>query len=166
MLESIPWRAPLLFGQLLFPGVAATVVLVEAGLLFCFPSTWKKNKTGLMKNTHGKCFILSSSSPTALWHCSVLRKDLSLTPACSLSEHWPVGWYEADTVSFPVRSFQRNLLLFPLGHFPLPHNPPSSLPPRLSIGHMPHGKVVLISKCSVLGSWEFLKLWAPNTINL
>lgn len=81
MLESIPPRAPLLFGQLLFPGEAATVVLVEAGLLFCFPSTWKKNTTGLMKNTHGKCFIISSSSPTALWHGPVIRKGFSLAPA-------------------------------------------------------------------------------------
>lgn len=86
MLEPIPPRAPLLFAQLLFPGEAAAVVLVEAGLLFCFPSTWKKNKTALMKNTHGKCFIISSSSPTALWHCSLIRKDFSLWSACSLSE--------------------------------------------------------------------------------
>lgn len=53
------------------------MALLEAGLLFCFPSTWKENKTGLMKNTHGKCFIISSSSPTALWHGSVIRKDFA-----------------------------------------------------------------------------------------
>lgn len=58
------------------------MVLAEAGLLFCFPSTWKKNKTGLMKNTHGKCFIISSSSPTALWHGSVIgRPSASGRPA-------------------------------------------------------------------------------------
>ena len=61
VLEPVPPRAPLLCAQLLFPREAAAVVPLEAGLLFCFPSTWKKNKTGLMKNTHGKCFIISSA---------------------------------------------------------------------------------------------------------
>lgn len=90
-MEPIPQRAPLLFAQLLFPGEAAAVVLLEAGLLFCFPSTWKKNKTGLMKNTHGKCFITSSASPTALWHGSVIGRT-SPRPACSLSERAEAEW--------------------------------------------------------------------------
>lgn len=80
---------------------------LKHGLLFCFHSTWKKNKTGLMKNTHGKCFIISSSSPTEIWHCSVFRKNFSRPLSLA------VWLYKADTLSFPVRSFQRNLLLFP-----------------------------------------------------
>lgn len=80
---------------------------LKHGLLFCFHSTWKKNKTGLMKNTHGKCFIISSSSPTEIWHHSVFRKNFSRPPSLA------VWLYKADTLSFPVRSFQRNLLLFP-----------------------------------------------------
>lgn len=80
---------------------------LKHGLLFCFHSTWKKNKTGLMKNTHGKCFIISSSSPTEIWHHSVFRKNFSRPPSLT------VWLYKADTLSFPVRSFQRNLLLFP-----------------------------------------------------
>lgn len=91
-MEPIPQRAPLLFAQLLFPGEAAAVVLVEAGLLFCFPSTWKENKTGLMKNTHGKCFITSSASPTALWHGSVIgRTSPSGRLAPSRAERRPSG---------------------------------------------------------------------------
>lgn len=85
VLEPVLQRDAPLFAQLPFPGEEATVVPLEAGLLFCFLSTWKENKTGLMKNTHGKCFIISSSSPTALWHCSVIRKGFSLFLACSLS---------------------------------------------------------------------------------
>lgn len=104
VLGPVPRRAPLLFAQLLFPGEGAAVVLLEAGLLFCFPSTWKKNKTGLMKNTRGKCFIISSSSPTALWHCSVIREDFFLSPLAPSVSPGPVGWEEADTLSFPVRS--------------------------------------------------------------
>lgn len=128
-MEPSPQRAPLLFAQLLFPGEAAAVVLPEAGLLFCFPSTCKKNKTGLMKNTHGKCFIISSCSPRALWHGSVREwKDFSLWPALAPSPSGgrvrPNG---ADTLSFPVRSFWRNLLLFPPGH----DSPPQHWPPAL-----------------------------------
>lgn len=141
-MEPIPQRAPLLFAQLLFPGEAAAVVPVEAGLLFCFPSTWKKNKTGLMKNTHGKCFITSSASPTALWHGFVIgRTSPSGRLAPSLSGG-RVGRSEADTLSFPVRSFWRNLLLFPPGH----NSPPPPLRPQLSTGRMPYSTVVLTSK--------------------
>ncbi|XP_049471214.1 uncharacterized protein LOC125911395 [Panthera uncia] len=49
-----------------------------------------------------------------------------------------VGRYEADTLSFPVRSFWRNLLLFPPGH----NSPPPPLPPQLSTGPMPYSTVV------------------------
>lgn len=38
----------------------------------------RKNKNEVMKSTHGKCFIISSSSPTEIWHCSVVRKYVSL----------------------------------------------------------------------------------------
>lgn len=157
MLEPVPPRALLLFAQLLFSWEAAAVMPLEAGLLFCFPSTWKKNKTGLIKNTHGKCFIISSSSPTALWHCSVIRKDFSLLEAPS-ARGGRAGWWEPDTLSFPGRSFWRNLLLFPPGHIPM--TPP--LPPQLSVGHTPHIQVVLLAQCfeGVGGGW---KLWTPNT---
>lgn len=53
-----------------------------------------------------------------------------------------MGWWEADALSFPVRSFWRNLLLFPPGH--IPTIPP--LPPQLSIGHMPRNEVVLLTQ--------------------
>lgn len=67
-----------------------------------------------MKNTHGKCFIISSSSPTALWHRRVIRKNFPLGKR-------GVGWQLADTLSFPVGLCWRNLLWFPPG--PIPWNP-------------------------------------------
>lgn len=146
-MEPIPRRAPLLFAQLLFPGEAAAVVLLEARLLFCFPSTWKKNKTGLMKNTHGKCFIISSSSPTALWPGSVIGRTSPSGRLAPSPSGGRVGRYEADTLSFPVRSFWRNLLLFPPGH----NSPPPPLPPQLSTGRLPYGSAVLTSKRRVWG---------------
>lgn len=50
----------------------------KLGLLFSLHRTWKQNNIRVMKNTHGKCFIISSSSPTEIWHHSVVRKNFSL----------------------------------------------------------------------------------------
>lgn len=91
---------------------------LQAQLLFCFPSTWKRNKTGLMKNTHGKCCIIPSSSPTALWHPSVISEDFPLREQPSL------GWYEAATLPFPV-------------NFLLPPPPPSLSPQHQQRPHSP-----------------------------
>lgn len=76
-----------------------------------------------MKNTHGKCCIIPSSSPTALWHPSVISEDFPLREQPSL------GWYEAATLPFPV-----NFLLPPPPTHPSlspqhqqrPHSPPLS----------------------------------------
>lgn len=96
---------------------------LKHGLLFCFHSTWKKNKTGLMKNTHGKCFIISSSSPTEIWHHSVFRKNFSR----------------------PLSRAQCGCIRLTLCHFLSDHFrgicsyflPASSPPPGLSLGCVP-----------------------------
>lgn len=133
MLEPIPQRAPSYLRSCCSQGRRPSAVLPEAGLLFCFPSTWKKNKTGLMKNTHGKCFIISSSSPTALWHGSAMGRTSPSGRLAPSPSRGRVGRYEAATLSFPVRSFRRNLLLFPPGH----NSPPPPLAPQLSTGSLP-----------------------------
>lgn len=70
----------------------------------------------------------------------------------------------ADTLSFPVRSFWRNLLLFPPGH----DSPPPPLPPQLSTGRLPCGSAVLTSKRRGLGGeWGASRNSGyPNAVDL
>lgn len=82
-----------------------------------------------MKNTHGKCFIISSSSPTALWHDCVIRKDLCLPAAGSLVAAQNPGrrpklcHFLSDRLGGICSYFLLATALVP-PHPPPPHQPP------------------------------------------
>lgn len=106
---------------------------LKHGLLFCFHSTWKKNKIGLMKNTHGKCFIISSSSPTEIWHHSVFRKNFSRP--LSLSEY---GYRRLTLCHFLSDHFRGICSYFlPASSWPQ-HWPHAPTPMLCLLNHMEH----------------------------
>lgn len=76
MSEPVPPGAPLLRSAAA-PAGGGLCGAAGSGASVLFPQHLEGKQTGLMKNTHGKCFIISSSSPTALWHGSVIRKGFS-----------------------------------------------------------------------------------------
>lgn len=94
--------------QLLFPWEEAIAVVAETWASVLFPQhlEGKQNRTN-EKHTREMLYY---------HHPHLLRSGTTLclgrtSPTLSLSR--AVWLYKADTLSFPVRSFQRNLLLFP-----------------------------------------------------
>ena len=140
------------------------MALLEAGLLFCFPSTWKENKTGLMKNTHGKCFIISSSSPTALWHGSVIRKDFApLGGSLPLRGEAERGGRRPRLCHFLSDRFGGICSYF------LPATSPRSRPSLPSSALAARPAMRLYHLLRVLGVWWWgggWTLWTPSSRNL